>query len=154
MDYRKSEHYMPLPTHLNTNEAKIAAGTEVEFLRFGSLPSNPRSLEFAFSSEAPGRPFRLQFAHMELGEGRKRLRRSMFRTQMVFDSTNLIDNTIVTACRVTTVFEVPIGNLSGLGHVKDVGAVHGSVLMSRGVDSTILFNCTGVGMEALVNGSL
>lgn len=143
-----------LPTNLNTNEVKNAAGTELEFYRRGPLPSNPMSLEFAWVSEVPGRPFRMHFAHQEQGDSRNKVRRSLHKTIHWLDSSQLIDATIPSFCMVTTVFQIPIGNLTTLTTIKDVGACHGSSLMSRGADSTILFNCTGVGMEALVNGSL
>lgn len=143
-----------LPTNLNTNEVKSSSGTEVEFIRNGPLITNPRSMEFAFASEVPSRPFRMSFAHTEQGDGRARMRNSVFKTSYLLPSTYLVDATIASAMIIYTVARVPIGNLTAYTDVKEVCAGHGSALMSRGVDSTILFNCTGIGMESLLNGTL
>lgn len=145
---------MSLPTNLNTNEVKSSAGTEIEFIRMGADISNPRSMVFQYANEIPGRPFRITAAHKEQGEGRQVVRRSLWKTEVKCDPTTLVDATIDSRIKVTTVMEVPQGNLLNLTQVKDLGAAHGSSLMSRGADSTILFNCTGVGMEAIVNGTL
>lgn len=145
---------MSLPTNLTTNEVKNAAGVEIEFNRLGALSSNPRSLEFAYASEQPARPFRMAWAHQELGTERARIRQSVQKTNYTVPTTNLVDTTRSTTVTVQTKVTVPIGNLTSLADVKDAVAAHVSALASRGADSTILFNCTGVGAEALVNGSL
>jgi len=146
---------MSLPANLNTNEVKNSSGVELEFLRVGPHKSNPtRSLEFQHSLEVPSSPFRIIFSHAEQGDERNNIRRSLFKTFYTVDAASLVDITIPSKIIATTVLQVPQGNLKDFVAVKNVMAAHGSCLMSRGVDSTILFNCTGIGAEVLTLGVL
>lgn len=137
-----------LPSHLNTNEVKNAAGTEVEFLRQGASVNN--ALVFAQSGEAPNAQHRLKVSHQEIGAGVKKRRRSMRRVDKVV--TGVDGNPVtITDCHWT---DIPVGNLATLDSVKDVIAEGLSFDASTGADTTIKFDCSGNGASTLLNGTL
>lgn len=138
-----------LPTNLNTNEVKTVAGAEIEYL---FRDSSGRAVEYSKSGEAPYLPQRLKVSHQETGSGLALTRRSLVST----DRTVLgqVDNTKTTQIRVYTVAVVPLGQLTSLAEVSEAMANHVSFLASRGASTTILYDGTGCGAEALINGSL
>lgn len=136
-----------LPTNLNTNEVKNAAGAEVEFNRLATLD---RSVTFAQVGESPNLEHRIKVSHLETGSGSETTRRSMVR----------VDKTITGVSgkpRVISFYAVaaiPVGDIANYTETGNVNAELISFLASTGADSTIKFDGTGNGAAALINGSL
>lgn len=140
---------MPLPSALNTNEVKNSAGTEVEF---SHLQTIGRTREFVKTNESPGYPHRIKFAHREVGSGTNRRRQSVMRLEQTIVGQIDLDSTAKMVCQVTV--DLPIGNLTAYSEPKNLLANLMSLLASQGATTTILFDNTGYGAEALINGSL
>lgn len=138
-----------LSNTLVTNEIKNAAGTEVEF---GRIRSSDRSTEFAQVSETPALPNRLVISHIETGTGLNKRRRSLVR----FDRTTAgeVDTTQNVKSSAYLVCDLPVGNLTALTAPKAVLAQLLSFCASLGASTTILYDCTGSGADALMNGGL
>lgn len=136
-----------LPTNLNTNEVKNAAGVEVEFTRLSTLD---RSVTFAKVSEAPNQPYRLKVSHQESGVNSSKRRRSLVRFDIpVVGVDGKIENVAAYA-----VLDIPIGNIADL-NVPTLAAAHlVSFLSTTGAGTTVLFDGTGYGAAAAINGSL
>jgi len=134
---------------LVTNEIKNAAGTEVEFTR---LSSGDRKAEFAKISETPALPNRLLIAHTESGSGLSKRRRSVVR----FDRTTAgeVDTTLNVKSSFYIVGDIPVGNLAAMTAPKDCLAQLISFVASLGASTTILYDCTGTGADALINGGI
>lgn len=138
---------MPLPQTLNTNEVKNAAGTEIEFLYRDEVG---RMREYAASGEAPNLSHRLKVSHQEVGKGTELVRRSVSR----------VDKTVVGASgtkRVISFYKVgviPVGDLADLTVVKDVSAELDSFCCTTGAATTVLFDGSGYGDSAIINGTL
>lgn len=134
---------------LNTNEVKDAAGVEVEFSR---LSTSERMTEFAKISESPSYPYRLSIKHQENGVGLKRRRRSVVRV----DKTTLsnVDNEtpVTTSCYI--VLDAPVGAITANTEMANVIANIMSFCATTGAATTVLFDCTGNGAGALLNGGL
>lgn len=140
---------MPLPTNLTTNEVKNSAGAEVEFLR---AYANERMLEFMMNGEPPHLPCRINFAHQEQGSGLKRVRRS--RLSVSYTTLGAVDSTVAVPCRAYTVLEIPVGNLTALTVPTVAMAMLQSLTSTTGAATTVLFDGTGYGAAALINGTL
>jgi hypothetical protein len=140
---------MPLATTLNTNEIKDSAGLEREFTH---LQTVGRTREFKLILEAPGYPSRLKVSHSESGTGTSKRRRSVVR----FDNSyqGAIDTSKSMIVSAYTVLDIPIGNMGSLVYGKDTLANLMSFCASLGASTTILYDCTGNGADALVNGNL
>jgi len=140
---------MPLATTLNTNEIKDSAGLEQEF---GHLQLIGRTHEYKLITEAPGYPHRLKVSHSESGTSTNKRRRSVVR----FDKTIIgqLDATKQITISAYAVLDLPVGNLSAFTEGKNVLANLISFMASLGATTTILFDCTGNGADALVNGNL
>jgi hypothetical protein len=138
-----------LSNTLNTNEIKNSAGTEVEF---SHLSNSDRQRVFHQISETPSAPHRLVISHQETGSGMTKRRRSVVR----FDKTVISSVDSVTPVTVSayTVLDAPIGALTTSAEMANVIAELMSFLASLGADTTILYNCTGNGANALLNGEL
>jgi hypothetical protein len=138
-----------LPTTLNTNEVKNSAGTEQEF---GRIQTTDRQLVFALLTEVPSKPHRLTISHSETGVGLSRRRRSLIR----FDKTVVgeVDSTKLVNVSAYAVLDSPVGNLNAQTEPTHVVANLMSLLASQGASTTILFDGTGYGAAALINGSL
>lgn len=137
------------PTNLTTNEVKNSAGTEEEFLRLSSVG---RTLVFAKSGETPAQPHRLSVQHLESGNGTTKRRRSVVRVDKTV--TGSYDTTRQERISAYCVVDSPIGNLSAYTEVKNVLANLISNIASQGATTTILYDCSGYGADALVNGGL
>lgn len=137
------------PTNLTTNEIKDNAGTEEEFLR---IATNARSLVFAKSGELPSAPHRLTVSHQESGSGTSMRRRSVVRVDKTI--TGQVDTTKSVKVSAYVVVDIPIGNLTAYTEAKKVLANLMSNIASQGASTTILYDCTGYGADALVNGGL
>jgi hypothetical protein len=138
-----------LPTTLSTNEVKDNAGTEQEFTR---LKQTERQLEFGLTTEAPYTPHRLTISHSESGEGISKRRRSLVRVDKTIPGQ--FDTTRLEKVSFYAVADIPVGNMSAYTEATKVCANLVSFLASRGATTTILYDGTGCGAEALINGSL
>lgn len=138
-----------LSNTLNTNEVKNAAGTEQEFTRLGTLG---RRTEFALIGESPSLQHRLTIQHVESGSGLKKRRRSNVRV----DKTTIsgVDSVTPITTTFSVVLDYPIGASSSSAVAADVIANGLSFLASLGASTTILYDGTGNGAKALIEGSL
>jgi hypothetical protein len=140
---------MPLPSTLNTNEVKNTAGTEVEFSHYSR---DGREQIYANSAEAPGYPHRIRVSHQETGSGTKKRRRSLLEVRKNIVGQIDIDTTEEIILRVTA--DIPQGNLTAYTEVSQAMANMVSFLASQGANTTILYDGTGHGAAALINGTL
>jgi hypothetical protein len=138
-----------LPNTLNTNEIKNAAGTEVEFSR---LQTEGRELIFNQVGESPNLKHRLTISHREVGAGVSRKRQS--RIQFLKQVQGEVDTTRVENIIANLALTVPVGQLTTLADVTDLLAEMQSFVSTLGTATTVLFDGTGNGAAALINGSL
>lgn len=135
---------------LNTNEIKNSAGVEVEFTR----QSNPTARSTIFNTVVvdPAKPHLLTIGHQESGSGLKKRRRSLCR----FDKTVIsgVDNVTPITVSAYAVLDFPVGASTTDAEAKNVLAELMSFLASTGATTTILFDGTGNGAQALLNGSI
>lgn len=138
-----------LSNTLNTNEVKNAAGTEVEFQ---SLSLQSRQHVFSQISETPSLPHRLTVSHNETGVGMKMRRRSLVR----IDKTVLSGVDTVTPITVSAyvVMDIPVGAMSSITEATNALAELLSFCATTGAATTVLFDGTGNGAAALLNGGL
>lgn len=136
-----------LPTSLNTNEIKNAAGVEVEFER---QFTEGRKTVFEKKNKVPNRPHLITVQHSTSGKAAALRRRSNVTTSQDVDGADAN----VTFIRVSTTVDIPEGNLSNLDAVKDVLANHISGLASTGADTVVKFDCTGTLAQSLLNGTV
>jgi hypothetical protein len=136
-----------LPNTLNTNEVKNSAGTEVEFSR---LSTSERSTVFAQIAETYNLPHRLSISHQETGTGVTLRRRSSVR----------VDKTVTGAsgtprkCSSYWVSDIPVGDLGSNAEPKNVQAELLSFMATTGAATTVLFDNTGHGAAAIIDGGL
>lgn len=138
-----------LANTLNTNEVKNSAGTEVEFSR---LSTSNRETVFSQLSETPSQPHRLSIKHTESGKDLKLRRRSVVR----FDKTVIsgVDSATPITISAYCVLDLPIGGMSAIAEGTNVIAELMSFLASVGASTTILYDGTGSGANALLTGGL
>jgi hypothetical protein len=136
-----------LPTNLTTNEVKNSAGTEVEFNRLSTLD---RSVTFAQVSETPSAPHRLKVSHLETGSGSSLRRRSMVRIDKTVTGTFGVPRTI----SAYIVLDIPVGDVANYTETTNCVAELLSFCASLGASTTILYDGTGSGAAAMINGSL
>lgn len=119
-------------------------------MEFGKLSANGRTKEYLYLTELPGYPNRFKVSHQESGSGTARRRRSVIR----FDRTDSgVDGKPVTMS-VYVVVDIPVGDLADYSKPKDQLANLMSLLATTGAGTTVLFDCTGNGASALINGTL
>jgi hypothetical protein len=138
-----------LSNTLNTNEIKNAAGTEVEFSR---LSTSDRQTEFAQIAETPSAPHRLSIRHQETGSGLKQRRRSVVRFDKVVISG--VDSSTPITVSAYLVLDAPVGAMTSLTEAANVVAEVLSFCATTGAATTVLFDGTGNGAAALLNGGL
>ena len=138
-----------LANTLNTNEIKDSAGAEVEFSR---LVQSGRETVFAKVSETPSLPYRLTVKHQETGSGIRKRRRSLIR----FDKTVMsgVDTTLPVTVSAYMVLDTPVGALTANTDPTNVIANLLSLIATTGAATTVLFDGTGNGAKALLNGDL
>jgi hypothetical protein len=141
---------MPFPTNLQTNEVKDAAGAEIEFLRFDS--GQPRKIVFAKSGESPAYEHRLDVTHLETGTGLKRRRRSRLAVRIGHLSS--VDNLTPVFTLGYVILDSPLGAITDFTIPTKCMANIMSVVASQGATTTILYDGTGYGAAALINGTL
>jgi hypothetical protein len=137
------------PTTLNTNEVKNAAGTEQEF---GRIQTSDRQLIFALLTEVPSKPHRITISHSETGDGITRRRRSLVRIDKSI--VGEVDTTKIERVSAYAVVDAPVGNLNAVTEISNTVANLVSNLASQGASTTILYDGTGYGAAALINGTL
>lgn len=136
-----------IPAILNTNEVKNAAGTEEQFIR---RRSNDRMLVFAKENVPPNLDHTLTISHLENGSGVDKVRRSMVRVDKTVLGVSGLPRTI-SKYEVTV---IPVGDIANYNDVKDVSANLGSFTQTTGAATTVLFDGTGHGSDAAINGTL
>jgi hypothetical protein len=138
-----------LSNNLNTNEVKNSAGVEVEFEH---IDSEGRSRVFAQVSESPSLKHRLSIKHTETGAGVKARRRSAIR----FDKTTVSTVDLVTPITNSAyiVVDSPVGYMLTNAELVNVLAELLSFCATTGAATTVLFDGTGNGAKALLQGSL
>jgi len=137
------------PIALNTNEVKNTAGVEVEFAQ---RDSTGRMVEFAKVGEVPSAPHRIVCKHEESGSGLKLSRRSLLRVD--YNLTSQVDGITRVPCSAYAVAVVPMGHLTDFSGPSMALANLMSLLASTGATTTILYDGTGYGASALINGTL
>lgn len=136
-----------LPTSLLTNEVKDRAGAEVEFEHF---TLEGRTHVYTQKGANPSLPCFLKIAHQETGSGVGATRRSVCR----------IDKTVLGKSGKPVVVSAyknvvaPIGELNDLNAVADTSAMLDSFCATTGAATTVLFDGTGNGDSALINGTV
>jgi len=138
-----------LSNSLVTNEVKNSAGTEVEFSR---IAISDRATEFSQVSEAPSSPHRLKISHLETGSGLNKRRRSLVRFDKTVIST--VDSETPVTVSAYAVLDSPVGALTANTEPTNVVAELMSFLASLGASTTILYDGTGNGAAAMLNGGL
>jgi len=138
-----------LANTLNTNEIKDRAGVEQEF---GRLSTSERQTEFALLTEVPAQPHRLSISHQEIGTGLAMRRRSVVRFDKVIPGQ--VDSTKTVKVSAYMVTDLPVGNLTTYNDAKDVVANLLSFSATTGAATTVLFDGTGNGANAAINGTL
>lgn len=138
-----------LSTTLNTNEIKNAAGTEQEFGRRSGPDSN--GVEYALLTETPNLPHRFTVKHTELGTGTDKRRRSVVR--FAKSIAGQVDTTKPAEVLAYLVMDIPIGNMTAYTEAQNTLANLVSLVASTGASTTILYDCSGNGASALVNGT-
>lgn len=136
-----------LSNTLNTNEVKNAAGTEVEF---HSLQSLGRTHEYAQINETYNRKHRLLVSHRETGVGALLVRNSAV---IVTKTVTADDGVTAVTIKGTQSMTIPVGRLASNTEAKNVLAELMSFIASNG-GTTILYDCSGNGASALIDGSL
>jgi hypothetical protein len=141
---------MPLPVNLTTNEVKDRAGVEVQFLFFDDSP--PRTRVYGRDAEAPNLPERIKVQHREVGKPGVTLRRQ---SNILFTKTVMGSDTVTpVTIRGSISLDVPQGAINDFNAVKDVVAYMNSFMATTGAATTVLFDGTGYGSAALINGTL
>jgi hypothetical protein len=138
-----------LSNTLNTNEIKNAAGAEVEFTH---MDSKGRTRIFRQIAESPNLAHRLSIAHQETGTGKTKRRRSLVRFDKTVMST--VDTTMPVTISAYTVLDAPVGAMTANTEFANVLAELMSFCATTGAATTVLFDCTGNGANALLNGDL
>jgi len=142
-----------LPTNLNTNEVKDSAGAEQEFTRHSTLGT---AVIFKDAAEAPNLQHRLTVSHKEIGDGSARRRRSVVRFDLDVDTDTTVATDAVKPAKISayTVVDIPVGALNDYTDVTSLVANLISFLATTGSGTTVLFDGTGHGSSALINGTL
>jgi hypothetical protein len=134
---------------LNTNEIKDRTGAEVEFTQ---ISLGERESKYKSVLETPAYPNRLSIKHSETGSGSATRRRSLVR----FDRSvqGQVDTTKPASISCYMVLDYPVGNITTVTTVQDVVAYLMSFVASLGATTTILYDGTGNGARALLNGEI
>jgi len=134
---------------LNTNEVKDRSGTEIEFNRIKTID---RTTEFSKVGEQPNLPIRLKVSHQETGQGLKARRRSVIR----FDRTSIsgVDSVTPVTNSCYIVLDAAVGAIVNNNEIADAIAHVLSFCSTTGAATTVLFDGTGTGAKALLEGAL
>lgn len=138
---------MPLPVDLITNEVKDRTGAEVEFLHFSN---EARTHIYQLKGTNPSLPGYLTIKHEEVGTGADRVRRSLVRV-------DLQELGVSGKARKASSYKVdviPVGDVNDLDLAKDASAMLNSFCATTGAATTVLFDGSGNGDYAAINGTL
>jgi len=138
-----------LSNTLNTNEVKNSTATKVDFQ---SLSLDKRSRVFGQISEPPYLPHRLSISHAETGAGTKARRRSVVRIDKTVLST--VDNVTPVTVSAYIVMDIPVGAITTSTEAANALAEILSFCATTGAGTTVLFDGTGNGGQALLTGGL
>lgn len=138
-----------LSNTLNTNEVKNSAGSEVEFQ---SLSIAERKRVFAQITEQPNLPHRLTISHSESGSGLGLRRRSVVRVDK--STVSGVDSTKVITTSAYLVLDHPVGLSTSNAEATNAIAEILSFCGTTGAATTVLFDGTGNGANALLTGGL
>lgn len=138
---------MALPTDLLTNEVKDRSGVEVEFEH---LTLEGRTHIFKKKGAAPNLPTTLKIAHQVSGAGVEAVRRSQVRVDVACTGVSGKPR----MASVYKVFVIPEGDISDLNTVKDASAMLDSFCATTGAGTTVLFDGSGNGDSAGINGTV
>lgn len=138
-----------LPTTLNTNEVKDASGTEIEFSRQSTLD---RKLVFNQSAEVPNLPYRITVEHREVGVGLARRRQSRILIEKSIVGQQ--DTLKVEKISANLAINAPIGNMTTTTELANVVANMLAFCATTGAGTTVLFDGSGNGASALIQGTL
>lgn len=133
---------------LNTNEVKDSTGAEVEFER---QLTNNRETVFAKVGESPALPHRISVKHVEVGTGLNRRRRSVIRVDK--DVVSTVDTSVTVTSSAYIVVDAPVGALTATTEIANPLAELTSLVATLAT-STLLYDGTGNGAKALINGTL
>lgn len=136
-----------LPTTLLTNEVKDRAGAEVEFEHF---TLEGREHIYIRKNGNPSLPCYLKVIHQETGTGAGATRRSLCDLTMMVEG----KSGKIVPIRAYKNVVVPIGELDDLDDVKDASAMLDSFCTTTGAGTTVLFDGSGNGDSALINGTV
>lgn len=137
-----------IPDSLVTNEVKNSAGTELEFVFQETLPGSGKV--WKASSEAPNLKHRFSVRHSIVGAGENERRRSALQFRKEVAGVSGTERAHI----ATLTLDVPVGDIADYTETKNVMAELMSFVASLGATTTILYDCTGNGAAALVNGTL
>lgn len=136
-----------MSVNLLTNEVKDRAGVEVEFEH---QSSEGRTHIFQKKGMSPSCPTTLKIAHQVNGSGQSAVRRSNTRVDVGFTG----KSGKPCMCSAYKVLVVPEGELDDLNVVKDASAMLDSFCCTTGAATTVLFDGSGNGDSALINGTI
>jgi hypothetical protein len=138
-----------LSESLTTNEIKKSDGTEVEF-RHQSWGEGMRKRTYAAVLEAYNYLHRFWVSHQEISSGIERRRRSAVQFSKEVAGVSGTTRKIVW----TLSGDIPVGDLASNDEAENVLAELLSFVASTGSTTTILYDCSGNGAKALIDGSL
>lgn len=136
-----------LPTSLLTNEVKDRSGTEIEF-EYRSKEG--RTMLYRKKNDNPANGTFLKVSHLENGSGFGRVRRSRVGVDVGF--TGKSGKPCVAQCY--KIFVVPEGELEDYNVISDASAMLDSFCATTGAATTVLFDGSGNGDSAGINGTL
>jgi hypothetical protein len=136
-----------LPNTLVTNEVKNASGVEQEFAR--QKEEGP-SVQFVHKTAAPNLPHYIRFSHREVGKDAELRRQSVREVVKTVIGVSGVQRKVID--RHTTDF--PIGDLADMTEPKNVMAEGGSLDYTLTGTATFLYDGTGNGSSALLEGSI
>lgn len=135
-----------LPNNLTTSEVKDSAGTAVPMNRWDA---EGRSVEFAKVGEAPNAENHLKVSHQEVGSGVDTRRRSACIVTLQKAGISGKQREF----KFSLVGDIPIGDISDYTDAKTCLAELMSFVGIGAAGTTLLYNCTGVGADAIINGT-
>jgi hypothetical protein len=141
---------MPLPVNLTTNEVKDRTGTEKQFLFFDDSPARTRM--YALDGEPYNLPERIKVQHREVGKAGVTLRRQS--NVLITKTVMATDGVTPVVIRASMSLDIPQGALGDQNAVKDTLAYMMAFIATTGAGTTVLFDGTGYGAAALINGTL
>jgi hypothetical protein len=139
-----------LPDNLTANQVKNRAGVAIPFA-YVDGPGG-RSRTYKSTSAAPYLPHTIVVQHREVGKGVDMIRQS--NVTIVKKVVSAVDPTKTTLIRESRTLYVQEGHLADMNDVKDVAANMNSFCSTTGAATVVLFDGTGLGTDALVNGTL